>query len=71
MILRNPHIVDKYFSRRFKYFPKNIFIQIVQMRFGIGIIEYQARGTAHVHGCVCLKSDPGCTLLGKKYCMDV
>ena len=26
-------------------------------------VEYQARGTAHVHGCLKLRSDPGITKL--------
>ena len=72
MILRKPHIVDEYFSRCFKEFFKVYFgSDCLDVVWNWYQIEYQARGTAHVHGCVWLKSDPGCTLLGKKYWMNV
>ena len=59
-IRMNPHIVDKIFYERVKilikkWFGKNgLEAEYVWFR-----IEYQERGTAHVHGCMRLKSDPG------------
>ena len=51
--------VSKNFSSIFWF---RLFICILELVS----IEYQARGTAHVHGCVHLKSDPKCTLMGEK-----
>ena len=67
MIARNPHIVDEYFTARFNDFFKSYFsLEGLNAKWNWYRIEYQARGTAHVHGCVRLNSDPGCTVLGEK-----
>ena len=67
MILRNPHIVDEYFSMRFEECFKVYFgSDCLDTVWNWYRIEYQARGTAHIHNCVHLKPDPGCTLLSEK-----
>ena len=66
LIRDNPHIVDAYFHERVK-----IFIEIFFGKKGLDYewhwfrVEYQKRGTAHVHGCLRLKGDPGIEKLSK------
>ena len=62
LIRENQHVVDGYFYKRIKlmldiYFgERGLKIDWVWFR-----IEYQERGTAHAHGCLRLKNDPGLT----------
>ena len=60
-ILQNyHHDVDKYFYMRFQAFLKEYFSEnCLDMEYCWFRVEYQSRGTAHVHGCYKLKSDPG------------
>ena len=68
MVLRYPHIVDEYFQTRVKLFIKSFLVdkQSLDCKYYWYRIEYQQRGTAHVHGCFRLNSDPGITKLCEK-----
>ena len=67
LIRNNPHIVDSYFYDRVK-----AFINTFHSKNGLELswfwfrVEYQNRGTAHVHGCLRLKDDPGIEELSRK-----
>ena len=62
----HPHLVDEYFTLRVKDF-----LDVYFSKRGLDVdyywfrIEYQMRGTGHVHGCSRLNSDPGCSELGE------
>ena len=60
-ILQNyHHLVDQYFYMRFQAFLKEYFSEnCLDVDYCWFRVEYQSRGTAHVHGCYKLKSDPG------------
>ena len=59
-VRQNPHVVDAYFFDRIKFMVQEFFgnkgLKTSWVWFRI---EFQSRGTAHVHGCCRLKSDPG------------
>ena len=63
-----PHIVDEYFYTRVQSFLKSFFL----CRKGLTTtyywfrVEYQERGTAHIHGCLHLDSDFGISELSQK-----
>jgi ATP-dependent DNA helicase PIF1 len=63
----NPHIVDSYFHDRVILLLKTYLgkdsLEVDWLWFRV---EYQGRGTAHIHGCCRLKSDPGLTDLAQK-----
>ena len=60
LVKDNPHIVDSYFSDRVREF-----LNVFHSKDGLEYswfwyrVEYQSRGTAHIHGCLRLKNDPG------------
>jgi len=67
-VRRNPHIVDEFFYQR-----AGIMLQEFLESKGVldadwvwYRVEYQKRGTAHIHGCCRLHSDPGLCALGDK-----
>ena len=56
----NPHLVDAYFTERVKEFIKTFFGNSgMEYKWFWFRVEYQSCGTAHVHGCLRLKNDPG------------
>ena len=51
-VRQNPHVVDAYFFHRVKFMVEKLFgVQGLEMVWVWFRIEFQARGTAHVHGC--------------------
>ena len=63
----NPHIVDHYFFMRAKeYFNSFYGKDCLNAEWYWYRIEYQKRGSAHVHGCCRLKSDPNLPDLAQK-----
>ena len=63
----HPHLVDAWFLQRVKAFFRTIFgPKGLEMKWFWYRVEYQKRGTAHIHGCVRLKDDPGLTALSAK-----
>ena len=66
IIKTNPHLVDEYFYTRVKIF-FTIYLKVNQLdgSYNWFRIEFQARGTAHIHGCMRLKSDPGISQLSE------
>ena len=66
-VRHNPHFVDCYFYDRVKVALESFFgSKGLDMKWFWFRIEFQKRGTAHIHGCLRLKSDPDITLLGSK-----
>ena len=64
LILDFQHVVDEYFYRRVEYFLKSYFRnKYLNSLYYWFRVEYQERGTAHIHGCFKLHSDPGITKL--------
>ena len=60
------HIVDKYFYKRTKAFLNAYFSEnCLNVDYFWFRVEYQSRGTAHIHGCYKLKSDPGISKLAE------
>ena len=61
----NPHFVDSYFYDRVKVALESFFgSKGLDMKWFWFRVEFQKRGTAHIHGCLRLKSDPDIALLG-------
>ena len=56
-----PHLTDWFFCNKLKDFVNHWLLQILDAQYYWYRIEYQARGSAHAHGCACarLKNDPG------------
>ena len=60
MVRENPHIVDAFFYDRVENLLSTFFGKKgIEMSWHWFRIEHQARGTAHVHGCLRMKNDPG------------
>ena len=60
------HIVDEFFFKRAKTFLEHYFSdRCLNVEYFWFRVEYQARGTAHIHGCYKLKSDPGIAKLAE------
>lgn len=56
--LKNPHIVDWFFSFRLNKFLEVIFDEILEAEWRWHRYEWQKRTAIHAHGCVKLKNDP-------------
>ena len=56
-----PHIVDEYFHSRVESFLKSFFLNSdsITTNYYWFRVEYQERGTAHIHGCMRLLTDFG------------
>ena len=66
LIKKDPHIVDAYFEKYVKEFCNTYFkAHGLNVKYNWYIIEFQARGTAHIHGCCRFKSDVGVSELAK------
>jgi len=63
-----PHIVDEYFLKRVNSFIQSFFLNKngLKSTYFWFRIEYQERGTAHIHGCLKLSSDFGISELAQK-----
>ena len=59
-----PHLTDWFFCNKLKDFVNHWLLQVLDAQYYWYRIEYQARGSAHAHGCARLKNDPGiCSLV--------
>ena len=67
VVRENPHLVNAFFHKRFGTLLKHFFGESTfDCSWHWFRVEFQDRGTAHVHGCFCLKNDPGLNMLGMK-----
>ena len=67
LIRENPHLVDALFQKRVNSMLDAFFGPTgLKLKYHWCRIEYQKRGTAHVHGCLRLVDDPGLTGLAEK-----
>jgi hypothetical protein len=63
----NPHLVDSLFYERVKLVIGHwLGVDSLNAEYVWFRVEYQERGTAHVHGCLRLKSDPGLVSLADR-----
>ena len=63
----HPHLVDVFFNNRVDTLLKHFFAESTfDCAWYWYRVEFQERGTAHVHGCFKLKDDPGLSVLGMK-----
>ena len=59
-----PHLTDWFFCNKLKDFVNHWLLQVLDAQYYWYRNEYQARGSAHAHGCARLKNDPGiCSLV--------
>jgi hypothetical protein len=58
-LLQNPVSADWYFTRRFQLFIKFFFEEYLQCSEYYFRVEYQHRGSPHVHGMVWMPNAPG------------
>ncbi|RNA24394.1 ATP-dependent DNA helicase PIF1 [Brachionus plicatilis] len=65
-VLRNPHLVDWYFSVRLNEFLQIVFDGTLQCEWRWHRYEWQARSSIHAHGAARFKNDPGLTELTTK-----
>ena len=67
VVREHPHVVNSYFHKRFSHLLKHFFTEsTLDYSYYWFRVEFQDRGTAHVHGCFRLRNDPGLCLLGSK-----
>jgi hypothetical protein len=59
IVRNNPHLVDAYFYERVETLFKEVFArQGIELEWFWYRIEYQGRGSPHVHGCFRIKDAP-------------
>lgn len=65
-VLKNPHIVAWYFKQHVTNLVKYFHKKTLQEDWSVQRWEWQGRGTAHIHGALKLKNDPGLIELAAK-----
>ena len=67
LVRENPHIVDEFFELKAQELVKTVFgKQGLEIEWWWFRVEYQKRGTAHVHGCLRFADAPELTTLAQK-----
>jgi len=60
-VINNPHLADEYFYHRATTFIQHFFHDTLQAKWHWWRVEWQARGSIHLHGCLRLEHAPELT----------